>query len=179
MPTSRPPRGALARRCKGGMGCGACGRGLRKPRTRAASGLRPAGHYEPPARSSLTTGIAGESAARRRDKNAAVERREASALRQGRAADAVKQAQTAQACLLAAVGAPFGAPLPSFLREGNGLKADPAPFKQYGWRSFGCLTIESYTPLPRAFGAAVLSLCTIEKTDGAAKRPGQFDHPSS
>jgi len=28
-----------------------------------ASGLRPAGHYEPPARSSLTTGIAGESAA--------------------------------------------------------------------------------------------------------------------
>src|SRR3954452_19197858 len=39
--------------------------------TRAATGLRPAGHYEPPARSSLTTGIAGESAARRRDKNAA------------------------------------------------------------------------------------------------------------
>jgi hypothetical protein len=38
--------------------------------TRAATGLRPAGHYEPPARSSLTTGIAGESAARRRDKNA-------------------------------------------------------------------------------------------------------------
>src|SRR4051812_48993961 len=40
--------------------------------------LRPAGHYEPPARSWLTTGIAGESAARRRDKNAAVERRKAS-----------------------------------------------------------------------------------------------------
>src|SRR5947209_13458345 len=38
--------------------------------TRAATGLRPAGHYEPPARSSLTTGLAGESAARRRDKNA-------------------------------------------------------------------------------------------------------------
>src|SRR5215203_5376563 len=119
MPTSRPPRGALARRCKGGMGCGACGRGLRKPRTRAASGLRPAGHYEPPARSSLTTGIAGESAARRRDKNAAVERRKASALRQGRAADAVKHAQTAQACLLAAVGAPLGAPLPSASARGK------------------------------------------------------------
>src|SRR3954471_24812904 len=38
--------------------------------TRAATGLRPAGHYEPPARSSPTTGLAGESAARRRDKNA-------------------------------------------------------------------------------------------------------------
>src|SRR3954466_864082 len=34
--------------------------------TRAAWGLRPAGHYEPPARSSLTTGLAGESAAPRR-----------------------------------------------------------------------------------------------------------------
>ena len=43
--------------------CGARGRGL-QPRTRAA------GYYEPPARSSLTTGLAGESAARRRDKNA-------------------------------------------------------------------------------------------------------------
>src|SRR4051812_42876177 len=106
------------------MGCGACGRGLRKPRTRAAPGLRPAGHYEPPARSSLTTGIAGESAARRRDKNAAVERRKASALRQGRAADAVKHAQTAQACLLAAVGAPLGAPLPR-LRGCNKRQANP------------------------------------------------------
>src|SRR3954452_24023432 len=46
--------------------------------TQAATGLRPAGHYEPPARSSLTTGIAGESAARRRKENAAVERRKAS-----------------------------------------------------------------------------------------------------
>src|SRR4051812_49886137 len=50
--------------------CGARGCGS-QPRTRAAAGLRPAGHYEPPARSWLTTGIAGESAARRRDKNAA------------------------------------------------------------------------------------------------------------
>ena len=35
------------------------------------------------------------------------------------AADAVKQAQTAQACLLAAVGAPLGAPLPSALARGK------------------------------------------------------------
>ncbi len=47
--------------------------------TRAASGLRPAGHYEPPARSWLTIRESpNESAARRRSENAAVERRKAS-----------------------------------------------------------------------------------------------------
>ncbi len=45
--------GALARRRDSGTGCGACGRGS-QPRTRAAPGLRPPGHYEPAARSSLT-----------------------------------------------------------------------------------------------------------------------------
>ena len=38
------------RRHGGGIGCGARGRGS-QPRTRAASGLRPAGHYGLPARS--------------------------------------------------------------------------------------------------------------------------------
>jgi hypothetical protein len=62
------------RRLDSRAGCGARGRGS-QPRTRAASGLRPAGHYEPPARSWLTIRgqVPDESAARRRDKNAAVE----------------------------------------------------------------------------------------------------------
>jgi hypothetical protein len=42
------------RRLESGAGCGACGRGSRDLRTRAAPGLRPPGHYEPAARSSLT-----------------------------------------------------------------------------------------------------------------------------
>ena len=41
------------RRRDSGTGCGARGRGS-QPRTRAAPGLRPPGHYEPAARSSLT-----------------------------------------------------------------------------------------------------------------------------
>src|SRR3954468_5064294 len=50
--------------------------------------------------------------------------------RKGCAADAVKHAQTAQACLLAAVGAPFGAPLPLVVaRGGIGRQANPAPFQ--------------------------------------------------
>src|SRR5205085_3741444 len=69
--------GRLRRQARGGVDAapagGACNLALGRRWE-----LRPAGHYEPPARSWLTTGIAGESAARRRDKNAAVERRKAS-----------------------------------------------------------------------------------------------------
>src|SRR3954463_15478058 len=98
---------------------------VRRPRARLVTS--PSGGVGPPpawplraaARSWLTIRERpDESAARCRKENAAVERRKASALRQGRAADAVKHAQTAQSCLLAAVGAPLGAPLPSALPIG-------------------------------------------------------------
>src|SRR4051812_14370969 len=108
--------------------CGARGCGS-QPRTRAAAGLRPAGHYEPPARSWLTTGIAGESAARRRDKNAAVERRKASIprrhlrrLRKLSAAQGMRRRK-------AEVGAPFGAPLPSLSRGRNEEAGEPGAFQ--------------------------------------------------
>jgi hypothetical protein len=62
---------------RGGAGCGARGQDL-SPCTRAASGLRPAGHYEPPARSWLT--IRGSVRTKARPdvgENAAAKRREA------------------------------------------------------------------------------------------------------
>src|SRR5829696_6585451 len=63
-------------------------------------------------------------------------RRKASALRQGRAAQAVKHA--AQACLLAAVGAPLGAPLPLAVarerkRQTSGARNCIARTRDFAW----------------------------------------------
>src|SRR4051794_39509391 len=115
--------GRLRRQARGGVDAAPAGGACNLAPGRRWE-LRPAGHYEPPARSWLTTGIAGESAARRRDKNAAVERREASIPRRHlrRLRKLVCGARDApptqssmrrlrKACLLAEVGAPFGAPL--------------------------------------------------------------------
>ena len=74
------------RRRDSGTGCGARGRGS-QPRTRAAPGLRPPGHYEPAARSSLTEGANAPAkrgpepvvVSRETTAIAAVERREACA----------------------------------------------------------------------------------------------------
>src|ERR1051325_2432713 len=52
---SRSREGRLPETAEGGVGCGARGRDL-SSRAGGAWGLRRSGHYEPPARSSLTTG---------------------------------------------------------------------------------------------------------------------------
>src|SRR5215203_3714382 len=92
---------------------------------RAAAGLRPAGYYEPPARSSLTTGIAGESAARRRRRTP-----QWSAERRALFAKGAPPTRR-QLVRLSALRSPR-------YREGEmRMQANPAPFKQYGRRSVG------------------------------------------
>src|SRR5829696_1250460 len=123
--------------------CGARGRARHRLALGRRWELRPAGHYEPPARSWLTTGIAGESAARRRKENAAVERRKAS-IPIARDAPPTQSSRrrlrklvcSRQLVRLSALRSPR-------CREGRMRRqANPAPFKQYGRRSVGCLTIE-------------------------------------
>ena len=110
------------RRTKSGAGngeiphrlCGACGRDT-SSRTRAASGLRPAGHYGLPARSWLTTGVTLRRKRGPTLKNAVMERREASIpiARDAHASPGVRAVPRRRGN-----GAPCGAPSPS-LFEGE------------------------------------------------------------
>ena len=91
--------------------------------TRAALGLRPAGYYGPPARSSLT--VEGPSPRREARPDAGLrltggegDRHEWSAERRARS-DCLRNARRAARRASGMVDAPVGAPLPSFFRRGK------------------------------------------------------------
>ena len=135
---SGSPRGAVRRRSAGGTGCGACGREARTSRTRAAPGLRPPGHYEPAARSSLTEGANAPAkrgpepvvVSRETKAIAAVERREASVPIARDAGTPRKRSRCVVRRAKGAAPAPGAcrrsAPLTS-VREGKETTAYPAP----------------------------------------------------
>ena len=129
----RSSEGAVMRRRDGGAGCGARGRGF----AHHALGRRrgsPGGTTTPRGRSAdgrAIDTIARREARPRRPESAATERRKA---RRGLSSLRHRPRTVA----------PPGAPSPSDLAPGEqGRQAPPAPFKQPGGRSVGCLTDES------------------------------------
>jgi hypothetical protein len=127
------------RRHVGGIGCGACGRAS-QARTRAASGLRPAGHYGLPARSLADGGRLDDLRKARPGAGRRTPRWRAG--RRPRSRERTRHTKnngcaTWRAISLAICGGKEGVPL----RRGKLRRTRRR--KETGRRSVGCLTIES------------------------------------